>query len=761
MGKELHVLILEDVAADAELMERELCRERMEFVSKRVETREAFLKELVDFVPDLILADYTLPSFDGLSALVLTQKQCPNVPFIFVSGTIGEDYAIETLKKGAMDYVLKSRLSRLAPAVKRALAEAEEQALLIRMEEALRFAAQEWRETFDAIIDCIWLVNLEGRIIRCNKATSNLLKKPFNEIFGQPWHQLIPGRSSSIEGSPLLCIGETKKREATVLSMNGRWFNVSADPLLDESDHYIGAVFVMSDITEQKRIEDTLQESEERYRSVVQAASDAIISTDINGNIIFWNDAAERIYGYSAEEVMGKLFTFVMPEGLRDYMKNMFRQVASTGQLTLPKGMIVEGKGIRKDGSEFPVENSFSSWKTKEGTYFTAIIRDITERKHINGLKDNFIGTVSHELRTPLSITKEGLSLVLEEIAGPVNEEQAKLLTVAKSNIDRLARLINDLLDISKLEAGRMDLKRALVDFPVMIQSICDRWKTETDKNCQSLECCVPDVPINIYIDPDKIIQVMDNLIANAVKFTPKEGKISVELKDRNDQIEISISDTGVGIAKENLPKVFNKFQQFRRTEGAGYKGTGLGLAIVKELVEMHKGEIKVKSEFNRGSKFTFSLPKMEAREVFKESINNRMKEADDKNVPLSFVVIYIVGLTELQEKLGADKAHDLRKDIEKQVRGSLRRIEDAVFNYEDTIIVLLPNCNKGGASSVRERLQAALDDYLVREKITDKVTVQFGSITYPDGIIDKKALFKKSKNGTSSGMVDEIMELF
>ena len=297
--------------------------------------------------------------------------------------------------------------------------------------------------------------------------------------------------------------------------------------------------------------------------------------------------------------------------------------------------------------------------------------------------------------------------------------------------------------------------------FSVMIRSICDRWKTETDKNCQSLECCVPDVPINIYIDSDKIIQVMDNLIANAVKFTPKEGKISVELKDRNDQIEISISDTGIGIAKENLPKVFNKFQQFSRTEGAGYKGTGLGLAIVKELVKMHKGEIKVKSEFNRGSKFTFSLPKMEAIEVFKESINNKMKEADDKNVPLSFLVIYIVGFTELQEKLGADKAHDLRKDIEKQVRGSLRRAEDAVFNYEDTIIVLLPNCNKGGASSVRERLQATLDDYLVREKITDKVTVQCDNITYPDGIADEKALFKKAENGTGRAIIDEIMELF
>ena len=556
--------------------------------------------------------------------------------------------------------------------------------------------------------------------------------------------------------------GEKQSCDLALKRDDGSTFHARLDSVrMDVSGGTPVVRTAVSDITERKQAEELMRESEERYRSVVQAASDAIISADINGNIIFWNDAAERIFGYSAEEAMSKLFTFIMPEGLQDYMKKMFRQVASTGQLTLPKGMIVEGKGIRKDGSEFPVENSLSSWKTKEGTYFTAIIRDITERKHINGLKDDFIGTVSHELRTPLAITKEGLSLVLEEIAGPVNEEQTKLLTAAKNNIDRLARLINDLLDISKLEADRVELERVLVDFSVMIRSICDRWKTETDKNCQSLECCVPDVPINIYIDSDKIIQVMDNLIANAVKFTPKEGKISVELKDRNDQIEISISDTGIGIAKENLPKVFGKFQQFSRTEGAGYKGTGLGLAIVKELVKMHKGEIKVKSEFNRGSKFTFSLPKMEAIEVFKESINNKMKEADDKNVPLSFLVIYIVGFTELQEKLGADKAHDLRKDIEKQVRGSLRRAEDAVFNYEDTIIVLLPNCNKGGASSVRERLQATLDDYLVREKITDKVTVQCDNITYPDGIADEKALFKKAENGTGRAIIDEIMELF
>ena len=237
------------------------------------------------------------------------------------------------------------------------------------------------------------------------------------------------------------------------------------------------------------------------------------------------------------------------------------------------------------------------------------------ELKKLDELKSDFISVVSHELRTPLSIIKEGISLVLDEVPGKLKGEQKKILNMSKDNIDRLARIINDLLDMSKIEAGRMELKKVPLDLSRAVKDACAKWKLESDRKKQKLLISAPDSPINIYADPDKLDQVINNLILNAITYTPEKGRIKVELKDKNQTAEVSVSDTGIGIAKEDLPKVFDKFQQFGRKAGPGAKGTGLGLAIVKQLVEMHGGNIKVESEINRGSKFTFSLLKDKAKE--------------------------------------------------------------------------------------------------------------------------------------------------
>lgn len=259
MDKQLRILILEDNDTDAELMKHELRKGNIIFESKCVETREDFKKSLEDFAPDLILADYTLPAFDGRSALRISNEKLPYVPFIFVSGTIGEDFAIESLKSGATDYVLKDRMSRLAPAVNRALREAEEK-------------------------------------------------------------------------------------------------------------------------VEYKKAEKALKDSELRFRSVVQSANDAIILTDGNGNIISWNKEAEAIFGYTEKEVLGKPITHIMPQRYRDRHQKKLEYVSLVGKFDII-GKTVESYGLRKDGSEFPLEISAAMWKTEEGTFYSGIIRDITERK--------------------------------------------------------------------------------------------------------------------------------------------------------------------------------------------------------------------------------------------------------------------------------------------------------------------------------------------------------------------------------------------
>jgi len=209
MDKELRILILEDAPSDAELLERELRKGEIPFSSKLVETREGFLKELIDFAPDVILSDYKLPQFDGMAALELTKELSPIIPFIIVTGSMNEETAVECMKAGAVDYVIKDHLVRIVPAVKRALELKKIREEKTKLEEALWNSAREWRTTFDAVNYGISLLDSERKIIRCNKAFAELLGKPFSEIIGRNCCQVIntptptlPHRGGGNFGSP-------------------------------------------------------------------------------------------------------------------------------------------------------------------------------------------------------------------------------------------------------------------------------------------------------------------------------------------------------------------------------------------------------------------------------------------------------------------------------------------------------------------------------------------------------------------------------
>ncbi len=248
----------------------------------------------------------------------------------------------------------------------------------------------------------------------------------------------------------------------------------------------------------------------------------------------------------------------------------------------------------------------------KEGEFIGSvhIARDISEGKKIDEIKDEFVSTVSHELRTPLSIIKESISLLLDELPGKINDGQRKILTMGRNNVDRLARIVNDLLDISKIESGKIGIKKTIVNISSLIKDICENWILEFDKENRELTLHLPKAPVDIHADYDRISEVINNLISNALKFTPEKGHVDIYVKDVKDGAEVTITDTGVGILKEDIPKLFTKFQQFGRRVGPGAKGTGLGLAIVKQLIELHGGNIRVESNIKKGTSFIFTIPK-------------------------------------------------------------------------------------------------------------------------------------------------------
>lgn len=233
----------------------------------------------------------------------------------------------------------------------------------------------------------------------------------------------------------------------------------------------------------------------------------------------------------------------------------------------------------------------------------------------VETIKTEFIATVSHELRTPLTTMKEFAAILLDEIPGKINKEQKEYLSIVKSNIDRLARIIENLLDISQIEAEKMRLTRTWVNIVDLAEDALNVLKSRADTKHLELHTSFPAGIPEVYVDAGKITQVFTSLMENAVKFTPENGKITFAIMDKGKALECSVADTGTGIAPENMGKVFDRFQQFDRTPGPGAQGTGLGLAITKELLKMHGGKIWVESEPGKeGSKFTLTIPKVLGR---------------------------------------------------------------------------------------------------------------------------------------------------
>ncbi len=234
------------------------------------------------------------------------------------------------------------------------------------------------------------------------------------------------------------------------------------------------------------------------------------------------------------------------------------------------------------------------------------------ERKQVDQLKDEFVSTISHELRTPLSIIKEGTSLILDGLIGPVSDEQGKILRISRENIDRLAHIIDNMLDIANLDMGRMVLKKQPVNLAELIRGAAAPFEAKAREKGIELRMNLPVTPVEVEADPLRLTQIFAGLLENAVKFT-SEGGVEISVSANGDCVTCQVSDTGVGIPAEDLPKLFRRFQQFGRKYGPGEQGTGLGLAIAKQLVELHGGSVQVQSRAGQGTQIAFVIPRKAA----------------------------------------------------------------------------------------------------------------------------------------------------
>ena len=353
-----------------------------------------------------------------------------------------------------------------------------------------------------------------------------------------------------------------------------------------------------------------LRDSETRFRRLFETAQDGILILDAKtGKIEEVNKFLIDLLGYSRKEFLDKKLWEIGAFVDTDKAKDAFKKL-QTKKYIRYENIPLQTKNSHLINVEF-VSNVY---KVDQKKVIQCDIRDITDRKKVEKLlkeaterKLAFVATVSHEFKNPLAIIKEALSLAIEGLTGEIDVKQKKVLETAKDNIERLIRLTTDLLDIARIEAGMMKLKREKIGIGLLIDGIVANNNTEISKKQLTIKKAIPKGIGLLWADKDKVTQVIVNLLSNAIKYTPSGGNIAIRLSGTDNEIRFGISDTGAGIAKGNIDKLFNKFE---RIYAEKQEGTGLGLSIAKEIVELHNGKIWAESEIGKGSKFIFTLPR-------------------------------------------------------------------------------------------------------------------------------------------------------
>jgi PAS domain S-box-containing protein len=506
----LRVLMVEDEADDADLVMRELNRAGLHAEQRRIMTAPELRAALAESEWDLVLADYQLPQFSAPAALEVLQSSGHDLPFIVVSGTVGEETAVEVLRAGAHDFMVKGNLARLGPAVQRELREAQRRA-------------------------------------------------------------------------------------------------------------------------DRRQMEALLHVSEERLRMLVNGVQDyAIIMLDADGRVMTWNPAAQRILGYTTEEILTHDYaSFYTPEDVaRGWPARMLQSAAEAGRVE------AEGWRVRRDASHFWAEGVITTMRDQDGRLlgFGDVSRDCTARRLADQeraeslvreqsaraeaeaavrTRDEFLSIASHELRTPVAGIKAAAQLLLRwQNRGALNGErlESSLLDLERS-ASRLAQLTEDLLDVGRLQDGRLLLRPMSIDLKEIVARIVDRYRAQIPES-HSIALDLPRRDCCLVADPARIEQIVTNLLENAVKYSPAGGTVCVRLRVQRGGFLLCVIDSGIGLPPGATEVIFQPFGRAPNSTAQHLPGMGLGLYICRQIAEAHGGRIWAESlGENQGTTMSLWLP--------------------------------------------------------------------------------------------------------------------------------------------------------
>jgi PAS domain S-box-containing protein len=620
------ILLIEDDRVDQMAFEQFLKDEKLLFdyaVASSVSEAQSILA-CEDF--DAIVSDYSLGDGTVLDILELTR----DVPIIVVTGSGDEEVATKAWRRGAYDYFIKDIERNYLKVIPKTIKNAVEHK---KLQEALERKQKNLEVIFDAAPSCMLLIDENMIVARANDTIRRFVQKEYRQIINQQLGRVLGCYNSTCNekgcGYGKLCqkcpLYETIKNvldsgepvrdvEAHIaLKINEKkitpWLRVSAKPVT--MDGCKNVVVVIDDITENKKMEREHNLAEEKYRLIFENSAVAITMADEQQRLISWNKFAEDLLGMDKEDLYLRQVSSLYPPD--EWEKITACNLKQKGL----QHHLVETTMIRKDGRIVDVDVSLSVFNSPEDETMRsiAIIRDVTERrkaeeklKETMEIKSQFISTVSHELRTPLAAMKEGIAIVLDEVTGRINGKQKKFLDIAKRNVDRLENMINNILDFQKLETERIRLHIQNNDIKQVALEVHETMTLYAEKNGVELLFELADNLPEAKFDRDRIVQVLINLLGNAIKFTPKGGMACLNIQHRNEELVISVSDTGVGIPKKELPKIFERFYRVEQ-QREEVQGTGLGLSIVHKIVTGHGGRVEVVSEVGVGAIFTVFLP--------------------------------------------------------------------------------------------------------------------------------------------------------
>jgi PAS domain S-box-containing protein len=770
--KPIRVLLIEDNPGDARLI-REILADvggPAAFQLDWVERLSTGIERLADGGVDVVLLDLALPDSPAQDTFTTLVGAAPSVPIVVLTLIEDDGNAVKAMQGGAQDYLVKADLDGnfLKRSIRYAIERGRSKVQLEALNAALEQRVQDLRTTtvskayvdniIESMAETLVVISPDRVIQRVNRAGVNLLGYERSELIGQPGGIVFGGEDNVFSFFSRMGLNDMiRSIDTHFVAKDGTRVPVtlSGSVMHDESGTMLGIVTVAQDMSQQRLAEEQLKKVDEsleaeihqrqsvateleatkaNFSSIVEKTRDGLLILDKEGIVLYANPAAGALFGRNERELLDQLFGFSLKAG-------------ETTELAI----------VRMDHGKCLAEMHLDDTEWRGEDAYLATLRDVTERKRLlaeakrineelrqaNQIKDDFIANVSHELRTPLATISNVLANALAGVWGTLSDEARRELHTGHSNTKRLASMVTNLLDMSTIRAGRVSLEKSQVDMPALIRSVIESVKAAAKEEGVALVTTHdPDLGL-VYCDPMKIVRVVTNLVGNALKFTGEGGTISIDIRNGSEDIRISVSDTGGGIAEENQTRIFERFQQVDRDDGAGVKGTGLGLAIAKDLVELHGGTISVQSELEMGSTFSFTLPVYSTDALLQEAVHTQFKRCR-QNSHLSLIVLAFkqAEFAALNEG-GSVEWKQMLEDVERKIRKVVRcNRNDAVIQCGDgRMIIFLRDTPKSGTVTVRERIVSTLAPF------EERCPFMLTTISCPEEVENPNALITAVDN--------------